>query len=431
MAQSTATVLAETVAGVSVILVAGSLLVPVLRRLRQPPVIAEIVAGIMLGPSLLGLLPGDLPTHLFPQETRLGLSSIAQVGILLFMFLIGWEADLGQIKARRTTVFSISLSAMALPFGTGVALAYWLYNDHATVGDHEVGRTAFVLFVGTAMAITAFPVLARIIQEHRLQHTRVGILALASAAMDDVVAWCMLAVVSMVAVSSDAGHLLSVVGGSLLYLAALFVVVRPLLRMLVERLTRNDVVSPRLLPVIAAGVFVSGYATHELGLDAIFGAFVFGLIMPRGSMKVLRSQVNVPFEHITTLLMPIFFITTGLSVDVTALGGTGLLELLAIVGIACFGKMAGATGAARLSGMSWRESSVIGLLMNTRGLTELIILNAGVSMGVLDNRMFTMMVLMALITTAMAGPLVPRRAYARADDELRIDDAVFEEARAK
>ncbi|MFE4370229.1 cation:proton antiporter [Streptomyces sp. NPDC056835] len=425
MAQDSATILAETAAGVSVILVAGSLLVPLLRRLRQPPVIAEILAGIALGPSLLGLFPGDLPDLLFPPQTRSGLSAIAQIGILLFMFLIGWEIDLRQIKARKNAVLGISLSAIVVPFGTGAVLAVWLYGNHDRVGGEHVGQTSFVLFVGTAMAITAFPVLARIILEHRLQHTRVGILALASAAVGDALAWCMLAVVSVVVVSSGPGHVYTVIGGTALYAVVLVAVVRPLLSRLVTAMTRNDVVSPRLLPVIAAGVLGCSFFTHWIGLDAIFGAFTFGLIMPRSSLTLLKSSVSVPFEHVTSLLMPIFFITTGLSVDVTQLGGAGALELVAIILVACFGKLVGATGAALVSGLPWKEASAIGVLMNTRGLTELIILNAGVSMGVLDNRMFTMMVLMALITTALAGPLVPRKSYARGNTELPLSEAAL------
>ncbi len=417
--------LAETVAGVSVILVAGSVLVPLLRRLRQPPVIAEILAGIALGPSLLGLLPGDLPALLFPPEARAGLSAVSQIGILLFMFLIGWEIDLRQIRSHKNAVLGISLSAIAVPFGTGVALAVWLYGNHDTVAGHPVGQTPFVLFVGTAMAITAFPVLARIILEHRLQHTRVGTLALASAAVGDALAWCMLAFVSVIAVAGDSGHVWTVLGGTLVYAVVLVAVVRPLLHRLVRAMTRGDVVSPRLLPLIAAGALGCAFVTHRIGLDAIFGAFTFGLVMPRGSVKLLKSAVSVPFEHVTTLLMPIFFITTGLAVDVTRLGGAGALELVAIVSVACFGKLAGATGAARVAGLTWKDSSVIGVLMNTRGLTELIILNAGVSMGVLDDRMFTMMVLMALVTTALAGPLVPRKSYARGDADLPLPEAVL------
>ncbi|MEU4654790.1 cation:proton antiporter [Streptomyces sp. NPDC023723] len=425
MAQDSATILAETVAGVCVVLVAGSVLVPLLRRLRQPPVIAEILAGIALGPSLLGLFPGELPDLLFPPETRAGLSAIAQIGILLFMFLIGWEIDLRQIRTHRNAVLGISLSAIAVPFVTGVALAGWLYGHHDRVAGQHVGQTPFVLFVGTAMAITAFPVLARIILEHRLQHTRVGILALASAAVGDALAWCMLAFVSVVAVSTGSGHVYTVIGGTLLYAVALTAVVRPALHRVIRAMTRNDVVSPRLLPLIAAGALGCAFVTHWIGLDAIFGAFTFGLIMPRSSMKLLKSSVSVPFEHITTLLMPIFFITTGLAVDVTQLGGAGALELAAVVAVACFGKLAGATGAARVAGLTWKESSVIGVLMNTRGLTELIILNAGVSMGVLDQRMFTMMVLMALVTTALAGPLVPRKSYARAAADLPLPETAL------
>ncbi|CAL9376046.1 Na(+)_H(+)-K(+) antiporter GerN [Streptomyces sp. enrichment culture] len=429
MAQDSATILAETVAGVCVVLAAGSVLVPLLRRLRQPPVIAEILAGITLGPSLLGLLPGDLPDLLFPPETRSGLSAIAQIGILLFMFLIGWEIDLRQIRTHKNAVLGISLSAIAVPFGTGVALAAWLYGNHDSAGGHPVGQTPFVLFVGTAMAITAFPVLARIILEHRLQHTRVGILSLASAAVGDALAWCMLAFVSVVAVSTSSGHVYTVIGGTLLYAVALMAVVRPALHKVIKAMTRNDVVSPRLLPLIAAGALGCAFVTHWIGLDAIFGAFTFGLIMPRSSVKLLKSSVSVPFEHITTLLMPIFFITTGLAVDVTQLGGAGVLELAAIVLVACFGKLAGATGAARAAGLTWKESSVIGVLMNTRGLTELIILNAGVSMGVLDERMFTMMVLMALVTTALAGPLVPRKSYARGAADLPLPEAALPRAK--
>ncbi|WP_406088501.1 cation:proton antiporter [Kitasatospora purpeofusca] len=415
MAQDSATVLAETVAGAALVLLAGAALIPVLRRLRQPPVIAEILAGIVLGPSLLGLFPGDLPATLFPPAVRTNLSAIAQVGILFFMFLIGWEADLGQIRARRKAVLGISLSAMVLPFGLGAALAWWLWDGHRTVAGHEVARPAFVLFIGTAMAITAFPVLARIIQDHRLQMTPVGILALASAAVGDALAWCMLAVVSLVAAGGGSGHLTTILVGSALYGAVLVGAVRPLLARLVTRMTKDGVVSARLLPVVAAGVFAAGWTTHRIGLDAIFGAFTFGLVMPRGTLRSLKAAVGVPLEHCTTLLLPIFFIATGLSVDVTGLGSAGLLELAAVIAVACLGKFGGTLGPARLSGLSWRDSSVLGVLMNTRGLTELIILNAGVRMGVLDTRMFTMMVLMALVTTAMAGPLVPRRAYARDD----------------
>ena len=413
MAANSSLLMAEAVADVALVLVVGSVLIAGFRRLREPQVIAEIIAGIALGPSLLGLLPGNLTTRLFPLSVRPDLNAIAQVGVLLFMFLVGWEMNTGDIRQRRGTVLGISLSSIALPFGTGVALATWLFHDHATVNHHHVSETAFVLFVGTAMAITAFPVLARIIIEHRLQMTPVGSLALASAAVGDVLAWCMLAFVSVVAVSAGSGHLFQVIGYFALYALVLAGVVRPLLKFVVARLSRHGNVSPQLLAVVAAGVFAAGYVTNQIGLDAIFGAFSFGLIMPREAKKQLTSRVLIPMEHITTLLLPVFFVSTGLAVDVTKLGGAGMLELVCIITVACVGKLVGATGAAKLSGMSWQDSRTVGLLMNTRGLTELIILNVGVGMGILDTRMFTMMVIMALFTTAMAGPLVPRLPYAR------------------
>lgn len=421
---NSAQLLAVTVADVAAVLIMGAILIPPLRRLRQPQVIAEIIAGIVLGPSVLGLLPGHLTTRLFPLAARPDLSAIAEVGILLFMFLVGWEMDVGHIRQRGGTVLGISLSSIALPFGTGVALAYWLYRDHAVVGHHHVGRPAFVLFVGTAMAITAFPVLARIILDHRMQMTQPGMLSLASAAVGDVLAWCMLAGVSVIAVSSGQAQLWRLLGFTALYVAVMWLVIRPALAYLIRRTSPDDLPSPQLPAVIVAGVFIAGYLTNEIGLDAIFGAFSFGLIMPRSSAKLLESRIKVPLEHVTALLMPIFFVTTGLTVDVTELGSSGILELLAIVAVACLGKLGGATAAARLSGLNWTDSATVGVLMNTRGLTELIILNVGVTMGVLDTRMFTMMVLMALVTTAMAGPILPRRTYARLDGQYTTDSSL-------
>ncbi|MFJ2955512.1 cation:proton antiporter [Streptomyces sp. NPDC087270] len=421
MAQNPTQLLAEAMADVSVVLLVSAALTPLFRRLRQPQVIAEIITGIALGPSLLGLLPGNLPHRLFPPAVRPDLAAIAQVGILLFMFLVGWQMNAAEIRRSKNAVLGLSLASITLPFVTGLLLATWLFHDHAEVAGHRVGESAFVLFVGTAMAITAFPVLARIILEHRLQMTRAGVLALGSAAIGDVLAWCMLAVVSAVAVSDGPGKLLGIVGYSALYVVVLVVAVRPLVRLLVVRATRNGDVSPLLLGVFASGAFLAGYVTNQIGLDAIFGAFSFGLIMPREAHRSLQLRVRIPMEHVTALLLPVFFVSTGLAVDVTRLGGGGVLELLAICGVASLGKLLGGTGAARLSGLSWRESRTVGFLMNTRGLTELIVLNAGVTMGVLDGRMFTMMVIMALVTTAMAGPFVPHLPYARADEAVTAE----------
>lgn len=400
-------VLAATLVGISAIFVVSAVLIPPLRRLRQPQVIAEILAGIALGPSLLGLLPGDLTGHLFPQEIRQGLSAIAQVGIVLFMFLVGWETNLRQVRARGGTVLSISLSSFALPFGAGVALAVWLSQEH-TAATHNGGLPAFALFVGAALAVTAFPVLARIVVEHRLHRTPVGTLSLASAAVCDVLAWCALAVVSAVAAWSGSAPLWELLGYTALFATVLATLVRPLVGVLVRRLGARRTASPQLLALLVAGTFIAAYVAERIGLDAIFGAFAFGLVMPRDSAERLESSVRTPLRHVTALLVPVFFVSVGLTVDVTGLGGSGVVELLVVIAVACVGKIGGATAAAKLSGMSWRDSASIGILMNTRGLTELIILNAGMNLGVLDTRMFTVLVLMALVTTAMAGPLLPR-----------------------
>lgn len=423
---SSALTLAQTVAAVAAVLIVGVILTPLFRRLRQPVVIAEIVAGIALGPSVLGLLPGDLTTRLFPAEVRPSLSAIAQVGILLFMFLVGWGMSLNEIRERRRAVVGVSLASLVLPFGAGIVLALMLYRSHSVVGDRQVSQLAFALFVGTAIAITAFPVLARIIIDHGLQRTPVGSVSLASAAVGDVLAWFLLALAAAVAVSAGPGQLLRTVGFFALFILVLTVLVRPALRMFVQRHGRNGRLPPSLLAVAAAGVFASGYLMQLIGIEAIFGAFFFGLVMPREPAYLLTATVRTPVEHVIKLLLPIFFVTTGLAVDLTRLGGAGFVELAAIVLVACASKFVGVTLAARFSGMSWRDARTVGVLMNTRGLTELIILNVGASMGVLDTEMFTMMVIMALLTTAMAGPLVPTAPGAR-DTRSDLDADVLHE----
>lgn len=408
MNHNTALTVAQAMADTALVLLAGSLFTPLLRKLRQPSVIAEIVAGIVLGPSVLGLLPGHLPAHLFPLPVRADLMAVAQVGILLFIFLAGWEMDLAQARSAQRVVIAVWVSAVAVPFAGGAALAMWLYRTHNMVGSHRVGELPFVLFIGAAMAITAFPVLARLIADHGLQGTRVGTVALASSGIGDATAWCILAAVSAVAVAAGPGRLAAVISYSALYTLIMFVFVRPALRCGMARCARSEMFGPRLFILIASGIFVSAYVTQWIGLDAIFGAFVFGLIMPRESKQSLWPEIGIPVTHVIALLMPVYFISAGLAVNITSLGPESLLELAAIVGVACAGKLGGATIAARLSGMNWRDSSTLGVLMNTRGLTELIVLSTGMSLGVLNDQMFTMMALMALLTTALAGPIVPR-----------------------
>jgi Kef-type K+ transport system membrane component KefB len=276
-----------------------------------------------------------------------------------------------------------------------------------------------VLFFGTAIAITAFPVLARIIREHHLEQSRPGGVALASAAVGDALAWCMLAFVSAVAVSAGPIQLARVLGFSVLYVACLMLLVRPALLALLGRIGRGDGMPRSVLAVIVSGVFIAGYITQQIGLDAIFGAFSLGLIMPRNSAELL-SRIREPIEHTAALLLPVYFVTTGLSVNIAHLGG--YWQLAAIILVACLGKVLGTGGVSRLSAMSWRDSATVGLLMNTRGLTELIILNIGMSLRVLDTQVFSMMVVMALVTTGMTGPLLPRLVGTNPDRALTADD---------
>jgi Kef-type K+ transport system membrane component KefB len=395
-------------AGIAVVLLAGTMLGRLVRRLRQPAVIGEIAAGILLGPSVLGHLPGDLPNLLFPAEVRPLLAAVSQVGLILFMFLVGWEFERQLLRSHARLAATVSVSSVVLAFGLGVAAAALLHPRHHTVAGHEVPFVAFATFMGAAMSVTAFPVLARILTDNKLLGTRVGALAMASATVDDVLAWCLLAYVSaLVSAHGDDQELLQIGIRSVLYVAAMFLLVRPLLRRLVWRLAGPGRWQA-LLVLLCSGALLSAWVTTWVGIHAIFGAFLFGFITPREPRQLLDEHLRGPLDQISLILLPVFFIVTGLGVDIGALSGRSWLELALIIAVACAGKLVGATVPARLAGIGWAESRTLGLLMNTRGLTELIILNAAVSLGILDGRMFTMMVVMALVTTALAGPLLPR-----------------------
>jgi Kef-type K+ transport system membrane component KefB len=386
----------------ALVLAVGALLGRCARRLRQPAVIGEILAGIALGPSLLGFLPGNPSGWIFPTEARPYLSAVAQVGLAVFMFLIGWEFNPALLAERRSTAAAVSIGSIVVSFGLGVALATVLYHRHDTVGVKHVGFVEFALFLGVAMSITAFPVLARILDERGLTGTRVGSIALASAAIDDVLAWSLLALVAAIATASGPGELVQMLVLLAVYLVVLVAVVRPVLAALVRRAGSSAL----LLPVVVALVLASAYATTWIGLHAIFGAFCVGLIMPREPRAELVESLRRPLEHTSVVLLPVFFIVTGLGVNLGALTAGDYLELVAIVVVACVGKLTGAIVPAVSLGVPWRDARTLGIPVNTRGLTELVVLGVGLQLLVLDGRTFSMMVLMALITTALAGPLV-------------------------
>ncbi|MBD9733909.1 cation:proton antiporter [Streptomyces sp. H28] len=403
------TVVATVMAGIAVILLSGVVLRRLALRVGQPAVIGELCAGLVLGPSLLGLLPGNPTEALFPAGARPYLSVLAQVGVVLFVFLIGWEFNGRLLRGKRRVVVGVSLSSTAVPFLLGLPLALLLHRGHGVVDSEPVGKVPFVLYIGVVMSITAFPVLAKFLADRRMQHSPVGVLALASAAFGDALAWCSLAVVVVVVTAGSLLGVAAMAGWLALFLAVMVLAVRPLLARLVERMSMGTG-APYLPAVVGAGVLLSACATAWIGVHAIFGAFVFGLVMPRPVHPQLQKHALEPLEHVSLFLLPLFFIVVGLSIDLRAMSVDNALEALLVVGVACAGKLAGAAVPARLFGMSWQESRTLGLLMNMRGLTELIVLNIGVGLGLLDQEIYTVMVVMALFTTCLPGLFLRRAA---------------------
>ena len=391
---------------VAVIIVAARLMGRLFQRLRQPAVVGEILAGILLGPTLLGLFPGDLHLVLFPTEVRPFLAVIAQLGLVLFMFIVGLEVDLSLIRDRRRVASTVSITSIALPFGLGALLATTLHDDHDMVNGVGVPFLAFALFIGVAMSITAFPVLARILTERGMHRTPTGVLALACAAIDDVVAWSLLAVVVAVTVGGSPTGIGLILGLTAAYALVMFLVVRPLLARLVDRFRSAGRLTPDMLAIVLVGTLASAYITELIGVHAIFGAFVFGALMPRTEVRLTREVLERLEQVSTLLLLPVFFVVAGLQVDVGGIGAGGLVELVLILLVAVGGKFVGAFVAARLQRVPQRQAIALGLLMNTRGLTEIVILQVGAQLGVLDPQLFTLMVIMALVTTIMSEPLL-------------------------
>lgn len=374
------------------------------RRIRQPQVVGEMVAGILLGPSLLGWALPDLSARLFPAASLGFVGALSQVGLLVYMFLVGMELDLRMLRERGRTAVATSNASVAAPLLLGVLLAVLMYPS---LSQPQVPLAAFALFMGAAMSVTAFPVLARILDERGLAGTPLGALALASAAVGDVTAWCLLAGVVLL-VSADPGGLplWAIIGGSAAFV--LFAVF-PARRMLagVERaFERRGALSQDLLALVLGVALAFAWTTEWLGIHAVFGAFLAGAVMPKGSAFVAAVREKLG-DFTVVLLLPLFFAFTGLRTDIGLVSGArmwtwcGLIILVAVAG-----KFGGSTLAARATGMPWRESAALGVLMNTRGLMELVILTVGLEAGVISPALFSMMVLMAVVTTLMTTPLL-------------------------
>lgn len=375
-----------------------------------PPVVGEIAAGILLGPSLLG---PELSEALFPLDTRPYLSLLASVGLVLFMFVVGLELDVSLIRGRGRVAGSVSVASIALPFALGVGLASFL--DDLRPGGVEF--LPFALFLGAAMSITAFPVLARILTDRGMHRTETGGIALASAATDDILAWTILAVVVGIAGGEGESH------GWLVFLAVPFAllaifVVRPALTRLTRMYDKAGELTPTIMSIVLVGLLLFAAATEYLHVHYIFGAFLFGAILPHENAAAMRHEILIRLEQISVLLLlPVFFLISGLQVDLRGLDADNLVQLAAILAVAIVGKYVGAYLGARSAGVPHWQANTLGILMNTRGLTELVILNVGLGLGLLSADLFTMMVVMALVTTVMTGPLVavayPKQRVAR------------------
>lgn len=362
------------------------------RRLGQPAVIGEIIAGILLGPSVLGTA---FDRVVFPLDVRPALTAVANVGLAIFMFIVGLELDRGSARRGAKAAVLVSAGATVVPFGLGAGLARGLLSY-----DPSHRPLAFIVFVGAAMSITSFPVMARILADLRMQHTPLGVLALTSAAVSDVIAWAMLAVATALA---NGGRGAWVAVFLVPYAAVMIVVVRPLLR----RLAAAQRARGELLAVVLAGLLLSGVVTQWLGLNYIFGAFLFGASMPADGTEQLRRDAREQLGGLCMLLLlPVFFVIIGLQVDLRHTGLAGIGVLIAILLIAAVGKYTGSYAAARMLGTGARRSAALATLMNTRGVTELVVLSIGLQLGVLNHQLYSYMVVMTVVTTAMAGPLL-------------------------
>ncbi|MBS3028423.1 MAG: cation:proton antiporter [Dolichospermum sp. DET50] len=374
------------------------------KSIKQPLVIGEIFAGIMLGPSLFGLIAPNLAHSLFPPETMPYLNVLSQIGLIFFMFLIGLELNPKYLSGNLKTAILISNLSIIVPFASAFVLSLLLYP---LVSSTHVNFFPFALFLGAAMSITAFPVLARIITENNLQGTRLGTLALTCAAVDDVTAWCILAIAIAVARhgSIDQQAVLTIIE-SIAYIGFMFTVGRWFLKRLSKHHRRAGRLSQLVLAIIYMGVVSSALITEFIGIHLIFGAFLLGAVMPKDEELVRELAIKTE-DFVLIFLLPIFFAYSGLKTQIGLLNTPKLWLLSALILlVAIGGKYTGAYVAARISGIDKRESSALGWLMNTRGLTELIVLNIGLELGVITPLLFTMLVIMALVTTFMTSPLL-------------------------
>lgn len=383
------------------IIIAAAALGYLFRKIRQPAVIGEIIAGIVLGPSVVGHYFPGFSQFLFPPASLPNLQFLSQIGLILFMFVVGMELDLKVLKTKANEAVVISHASIVIPFTLGIGLAYILYRDYAPEGVHFI---AFALFIGIAMSITAFPVLARIVQERQLSKTKLGALVITCAAADDITAWCLLAAVIAIVKAGSFISALYTIGLAIAYVLLMIMVVRPFLNRLGNKYGEREKLSKPIVGAFFITLLLSSYATELIGIHALFGAFMAGIIMPPAAdfRTVLIDKVE---DVAVVLLLPLFFVFTGLRTQIALLNDIELWKTCSmIILMAVGGKFIGSALSAKFVGQPWRDSLIIGALMNTRGLMELVVLNIGYDLGVLKPEVFAMMVIMALVTTFMTGP---------------------------
>jgi Kef-type K+ transport system membrane component KefB len=385
-----------------VILVMAGVFRRLFRSIKQPPVMGEMVAGIVLGPSVLGLIYPPGVAFLFPPASLETLRLLSQIGVVLFMFLVGMELNIRTLREKGSAAVMISHSSIIVPFLLGAALSLFIYTDLAAPGT---SFNAFALFIGVAMSITAFPVLARILEDRGLSKTYLGVIAITCAAIDDVTAWCILALVIALVKSTGLASTAITIGSTLVFAAVMFLLVRPQLARVIKDID-SEHHRRRLIPIVLAFVFGCALLTETIGIHALFGAFVAGVVMPPSTeFRIFLKDKLEAFGAYA--LLPLFFAFTGLRTQISLLNDWyGLAMCAVIILVAIAGKLGGSMLMSRWTGMSWSDSFSIGTLMNTRGLVELVVLNIGYDLGILSGRIFAMMVLMALVTTFMTGPLL-------------------------
>ena len=393
-------------------------------KVGQPYVMGEVIAGICLGPSVFGAISANAQAWAFPSDILPAFGVVANLGLIFYMFLVGLEVDRGQLKGKAAQAAAISNASVAVPMLLGIAVALPLYK---LIGPDKK-FVSFALFMGVAMSITAFPVLARILSERRMLNRPVGALTIACAAIDDVTAWFLIALAITISVSGTLGDVLKTIGEAVAFTLLMVLVVRRILARMAVAYDQVGRIPPVWFAAIIVGVLLSAFITETINIAFIFGAFIMGMIMPRHSR--MNEEITRRIEDfVVTLLLPLFFAYTGLRLNVGLLDRPELwLLTLLLIAIAIVGKLAGAAIAARVAGYDWKASAVIGSLMNTRGLTELIVLNLALDVGAISNALFAMLVVMAVITTLMAGPLLklldPKNEYGRQVEDEFADAAL-------